>query len=320
MRIILDSISPSTSRLPVLDTVSVRPAAAACLRSTTFPTRFGRPLEWAVILGNRAASRLLLARGARVDRILEPSICFKYDLARGSTLVHLCAKLGGERGLMLEELVTAMPPTAADDATAVSSPTKLLRLLDANGASPLDVADARLARRLDARRFSCWTVLYETLLSPTFSRETASAVEGMCTRLREALAAGGDPACQNDDGWTCLGVVALALEPEAMSALLSTTPRLPSPLDDELDDEADASRQAAERLIYSTSSAGLTALLWASWMAWVTGLGASDEWAVTTDGVSLDGLSFSSLKTLKGAPHAVSVEGDPNAIPAVTSP
>ena len=146
---------------------------------TCAPHSCHRPLEWAVILGNYAASRLLLARGASVSRCLPPSICSKYDLARGSTLVHLCAKLGGARGKLLEQLVAAMPPMVSNDATAASPPAKLRRLLDANGASPLDIADARLARRLDGRRFSCWAVLYDTLFSPTFDRETDGAVDGM---------------------------------------------------------------------------------------------------------------------------------------------
>ncbi|KAL1524752.1 hypothetical protein AB1Y20_019635 [Prymnesium parvum] len=151
------------------------------------------PLELAVILGNREAARMLLKGGARVDRPLHKTVCTKYSLTSGSTVVHLCAKLGDGRGRLLEDLVSQYSFSQLDGQMGVRSPTTILSLMDHEGKTPLDVVDPRLASTLDAKRFGCWDVLYETLLSPTFDHSN-SAIQRMCIRLREAVdeGAGGN--------------------------------------------------------------------------------------------------------------------------------
>ena len=95
------------------------------------------PIEWAVLLGDEAVTRLLLARGAKVDRPLSALVCTQHDLSPGSTVVHLCAKLGGRRRALLEALLAARPLAR--------------KLTDVNGRTPLHVADPRLASLLEAR-------------------------------------------------------------------------------------------------------------------------------------------------------------------------
>ena len=65
------------------------------------------PLEWAVLSGNKQAALWLLedeTHPAKIDRPLSRELCERCELATGSSLVHLCAKIGGT----MEDVLTTM--------------------------------------------------------------------------------------------------------------------------------------------------------------------------------------------------------------------
>ena len=221
------------------------------------------PLEWAVILGSTDVAEVLIKYHAQRGRILAPSTCTRYDLAPGSSLAHLCAKLGGARRRMLGMLVGNLDPI---NGRIVLDESLIIK--DQWNRTMHDVADARILKQLDARRYECWSVLDKTLLSGSFDR-SKEKMEEMRQELVEAVRKGGDPACQNDIGWTCMMVVALASEPVAAEALLQERTLVAGKDSDPVEEQR---RQAeAARVLYATSASGLTALMWSSWVAWLTG-------------------------------------------------
>ncbi len=223
------------------------------------------PLEWAILTKNRAvAASLIRDHSALLDRPLTESLCRRCDLATGSTIAHLCAKMGLEK--VLESVLERNPALkdARDDERKV----------------PKEVADPALFKVFDQDSMRCWRVLEDTLLHPDWDRTAPGALEGLKTGLSQAIDMGGDPAAHNAVGWTCLMAVALAAELEAVREMLKRIRCVRNPLQHAARraasrgaDESDAltgEEQRAERVIYATSPSGLTALLWAHWVAWIS--------------------------------------------------
>ena len=101
------------------------------------------PLEWAVLTSNKeVAKALILDKHAQVDRPLTTALCTRSDLAPGSTLAHLCAKMG--LGTILTAILQRDP--AAKEAK------------NDDGLTPRQVADAALIKVFSKDHMLCWKV------------------------------------------------------------------------------------------------------------------------------------------------------------------
>ena len=230
------------------------------------------PLEWACVSGNKQTALWLIEEkgemggcGARTDRLLSDELCARFELATSSTLAHLCALLGsGMAGGPRED-------ARQDGGRGAPAGDGDAQRRRADGAA----GERRQRRQRCSRRArACWTVLEKTLLRSDWVR-TPEAVASLSAQLTRAVEQGGDPAAHNNVGWTPLMACCLVAEVEAARALLSGTGSLHNALSagarppavergPSLEGEAEA-----ERVLYATSASGLTALLWANWIAYI---------------------------------------------------
>ena len=215
-------------------------------------------LEYAVIIDRGNIAEWLLTTGrARPDRPLVDAVAKRFELAPGSTLAHLLAKLGGRRGKMLERLLSLDPV--------------LKNRTNSAGMTPCMVAlSSQIAATLDPTTTACWPLLEGSLLNPQWDRTDQAEQARLETAIAAAVAHGADPASYNAIGWTCLQAAALCCEPRVVAALLSN---VKSACECEQGMSAEMAREMkarAERVLYATSRSGHTALLWARWMAWVS--------------------------------------------------
>ena len=99
----------------------------------------------------------------------------------------------------------------------------------------------------------CHHALLQTLLHPGFSATELSSVEAACTSMRTAIAEGGDPAWPSEVGYNALMIVILCSQPRVARAIL---------------EELDPGKK--ERVLQAKTPSGLTAMMWAKWLSWVT--------------------------------------------------
>ena len=201
------------------------------------------PLEFAVMRGNVPIAKVLMdvLPASSFGRELSPDIRRIYGLPAGSTVAHLGAKLGGNRGELLGRLSSATTRKAL-----------------------LKVCDPRVVANISTEPLKCWDVMYRTLLNPSWSGDR----DELNGSLEEAIALNGDPAAHNAIGWTSLMVCALMSEPDATRAMLSrhslgerqaraqTQRNLLESAKSSADIAQRQAQEAAERVLYSTSASG----------------------------------------------------------------